>query len=106
MLLNDASSEDIIRQAIAKKTCITATYNKGQATLAPHSLFARHGELYLRAVTVDYDGRKPREPKLGTFKLAGLGDVAATRKLFSARAVFAGLEPPAEQPADAPGEAR
>lgn len=96
MLLNDVSVPDLLAHAIKRKVCVTATYNRGQATLAPHSLFERHGDLFLRAVTVDYDGRKPREPKLGTFKLVGLSDVAVTRKLFSPKAVFAGLDLPAE----------
>ena len=103
MLLNEAPVEDLLAHAIKRKVCVTATYNRGAATLAPHSLFERHGDLFLRAVTVDYDGRKPKEPKLGTFKLVGLGDVAVTRKLFSPKAVFAGLDLPADarEPVDA-----
>ena len=84
----------IIEAAATKRVCLTAIYNRGSVTLAPHSLFERHGELYLRAVRIEYEGRKPREPKLGTFKLAGLSEVEATRKLFS-RSIFAGLEQPA-----------
>lgn len=91
MLTAPPSPGDLLEQAIAKRVCVTGLYNRGQATLAPHSLFERHGELYLRAVTVDYDGRKPKEPKLGTFKLAGLSNLALTRKLFSPRSAFAGL---------------
>ena len=79
-----------IEQAMAKRVCVTALYNRGSVLLAPHSLFERHGELYLRAVRLEYEGRKPREPKLGTFKLSGLSAVAVTRKLF-ARSLFAGL---------------
>ena len=96
MLLTDVSVSDLLAHAIKRKVCITATYNRGAATLAPHSLFERHGDLFLRAVTVDYDGRKPKEPKLGTFKLSGLNDLAVTRKLFSPKAAFAGLDLPAE----------
>lgn len=92
-MLNDSPSvQDLLEQAMARRVCISALYNRGRATLAPHSMFERHGELYLRAVTVDFDGRKPKEPKLGIFKLAGLSDVALTRKLFSPRSAFAGLE--------------
>lgn len=83
-----------IEAAMAKRVCVAGTYNRGRVTLAPHSLFERHGELYLRAVRLDYDGRRPREPKLGTFKLAGLTELEATRKLF-ARSLFAGLDAPA-----------
>lgn len=81
-------TEIVITQAIAKKVCIAAVYNRVAVTLAPHSLFTRHDELYLRGVTVEHDGRKPREAKLGTFKLAGLTEVKATRKLFFARSLF------------------
>lgn len=92
VLTQTPSAQELLEQAMAKRVCVTALYNRGQATLAPHSLFERHGELYLRAVTIDYDGRKPKEPKLGTFKLAGLSSLALTRKLFSPRSAFAGLE--------------
>jgi hypothetical protein len=84
--------EALAREAMAKRVLLVATYNKGRSTLAPHSLFERHGELYLRAVTVERDGRAPREPKLGTFKLSGLSDVERTRRLFSKTALFAPLE--------------
>lgn len=80
--------ETVISHAIAKKLCIAAVYNRVAVTLAPHSLFTRHDELYLRAVTVEHDGRKPREAKLGTFKLAGLSEVKPTKKLFSPRSLF------------------
>jgi hypothetical protein len=76
---------EILHQAMAKRVCVSAIYNKKGAILAPHFLFSRHDELYLRAVTVEQDGRKPREPKLGTFKLSGLTEVALTRKLFRPR---------------------
>ena len=82
----------ILEQAAAKKVCVTAVYNRGAVTLAPHSLFERHGELYLRAVRLEFDGRKPREPKLGTFKLSGLSEVAPTRRLFS-RSLFGAFDP-------------
>ncbi len=82
--------ETVITHAIAKKVCIAAVYNRVAVTLAPQSLFARHDELYLRAVTLEHDGRKPRETKLGTFKLAGLSEVKATKKLFSPRSLFPG----------------
>ena len=102
---NDIQPEEIISLAIRKKVCVTAHYNRVAVTLAPHSLFTRHDDLFLRAVTLDHDGRKPREAKLGTFKVKGLSEVAMTRKLFSAGTVFKGLEP-AHPAAPAPEEAR
>jgi hypothetical protein len=88
-----SKAEALVHEAMAKRVLLTATYNKGRSTLAPHSLFERHGELYLRAVTVERDGRPPREAKLGTFKLSGLYEVERTRRLFSRAALFAPLEP-------------
>ncbi|HEY0012580.1 MAG TPA: hypothetical protein VGB79_06960 [Allosphingosinicella sp.] len=85
-------AETLVREAMAKRVLLAATYNKGRSVLAPHSLFERHGELYLRAVTVERDGRPPREAKLGTFKLTGLSEVERTRRLFSKAALFAPLE--------------
>lgn len=74
--------EALLLEAIRRKLCVAATYNRKAALLAPHAMFERHGDLFLRAVTVELERAKPREPKLGTFKLAGLHDVALTRKLF------------------------
>lgn len=87
---------DVVRQvleaAIAKRVLVEADFNRGRSLLAPHSLFTRHDELYLRAQTVEREGRKPSAPKLGTFKLSGLGNVSATRRLFSA-SLFIEREP-------------
>ncbi|MGR6328023.1 hypothetical protein ACU5AX_03055 [Sphingomonas sp. XXL09] len=60
-------------EAIVRMRAITATYNRGAVLLAPHILFTRHGEIYLDAVTLERDGKPPREEKMGTFKLDGLG---------------------------------
>lgn len=72
-----------LEQAMTKRVLVEADFNKGRSLLAPHSIFTRHDEFYLRAQTVERDGRKPSAPKLGTFKLSGLSNVALTRKLFS-----------------------
>lgn len=71
-------------EAIALQKCLTATYNKMVVKLAPHILYTRHDEMFIDAVTVDRDGRPPRELKLGTFKLAGLNDVALLDEQFEA----------------------
>jgi hypothetical protein len=85
---------EIFREAIARKRCVGGTYNKREMILAPHQMFERHGDLFVRAVTVEIDGQKPREAKLGTFKLSGLKDVAITRKLFRPQAnLLAAAEP-------------
>lgn len=77
----------MIEQAIRRRVCIKAFYNKTLVILAPHSFFTKYGATFLRAVTVEHGGRKPREPKLGKFKLAGLTDVQPTKKLF-AKTIF------------------
>ena len=80
----------LVLQAIALRKCLDAVYNNGRVRLAPHILFSRHEELYLAAVTITRDGQPPREPKLGTFKLAGLKDLAITDAGFDA---FPGFDP-------------
>src|SRR3546814_13379799 len=61
-----------------------ATYNKMVVKLAPHILYTRHDEMFIDAVTIERDGRPPRELKLGTFKLAGLNDVSLIEETFEA----------------------
>ena len=84
---------DILRMAITHKLCVTTSYNKRRVLLAPHIVFTRHDEPYLRAVTVELDDKRPREAKLGTFKLVGLGPISLTGRSF---------EPFAEYRASAP----
>ncbi|MCP1471411.1 hypothetical protein J3E64_003118 [Sphingobium sp. OAS761] len=73
-----------IFEAIALQKCLKVTYNKMVVTLAPHILYTRHDEMFIDAVTVDRDGRPPRELKLGTFKLAGLSDLQIVDEAFEA----------------------
>lgn len=81
-------------EAIVRQRAVTATYNKGVVTIAPHILYTRHGEIFVDAVTVERDGKPPREEKLGTFKLDGLGDPTLTDQPFTPSALF---EPEAEK---------
>ena len=81
-------------EAIVRQMTVTATYNKGAVTIAPHILYTRHGEIYVDATTVERDGKPPREEKLGTFKLDGLGDPTLTANTFRPSALF---EPVAEK---------
>ena len=78
----------IVLEAIARGTCIEAVYNRMKVTLAPHILYTRHDELYVDAVTVERDGRPPREVKLGAFKLTGLREVALAGQSFAREPVF------------------
>lgn len=77
-----------ILEAIAKRLCIEATYNRTTFRLAPHILYTRHDELYLDAVALEKAGQPPREIKIGTFKLAGLKDVVLCEIGFEPEAMF------------------
>lgn len=87
--MSDPVAEAALRAAIDLKLLVSAAYNKGRSVLAPHSLEERHGELYLKAVTIERDGRKPTQVKLGTFKMSGLTEVSLTRDMFPSEAIFA-----------------
>ena len=76
------SSSRIVLEAIARRRCLEAVYNRMAVRLAPHILYTRHDELYVDAVTVARDGKRPRETKLGTFKLGGLRDPAVAGQQF------------------------
>lgn len=95
--MSDPVAEAALRAAIDLKLLVSAAYNKGRSLLAPHSFVEKHGELYLRAVTVERDGRKPTQLKLGTFKLVGLTEVSLTRDLFSADEIFGAAEAAAKR---------
>ena len=60
----------------------------GDVTLAPHAIYTRHDEIYVDALTLDRNGKPPREEKMGTFKLAGLGALRLTPRRFTASALF------------------
>ena len=72
----------LLRRAIATRTCVVAVYNRGRVKLAPYILYNRDDTIFLDALTVERDGRPPREPKLGTFRLSGLGELCQTIELF------------------------
>ncbi len=72
----------MILEAIVKRHCITATYNRGVVTMAPHILYTRHDELHLDAVALDRDDKPPRELKIGTYRLSGLGAIARIDRPF------------------------
>ncbi|EZP48895.1 hypothetical protein BW41_03897 [Sphingomonas sp. RIT328] len=81
-------------EAIVRQLAVTATYNKGTVTIAPHILYTRHGEIYVDAVTMERDGKPPREEKVGTFKMDGLGAPTLTDTRFTPSSLF---EPAAEK---------
>jgi len=83
-----AGAPAIIFEAIVKMQAVSAMYNRGEVVLAPHVIFTRHDELYVDATTIERDGKPPREEKMGTFKLAGLGALRLTPRRFAASALF------------------
>ena len=82
----------IVLEAIVKTLAIVATYNRGEVTLAPHVLYTRHGELYVDAVTIERDGKPPKETKIGAFKLAGLSPIRLTARRFQPSDLFNAAE--------------
>lgn len=70
------SDPKILFQAIALRKCVHANYNKGDVRIAPHIMYTKHDEIYVDGVTIERDGRPPRERKLGSFKLTGLKELA------------------------------
>lgn len=83
----------LVLEAIALRKCVEATYNRMTVKLAPHILYTRHGELFLDAVTLEREGKPPRETKLGTFKLAGLQIRQVIARTFDAQPVFDPADP-------------
>ena len=76
------SVETIISNAIALKHRLGGSYNNGRVVLEPCLLYRDNDVLFLLAVTALRDGKPPREPKLGTFRLAGLNDVKRFDEMF------------------------
>ncbi|RYD24556.1 MAG: hypothetical protein EOP89_11160 [Lysobacteraceae bacterium] len=80
-------------EAIVRKKCLTATYNKLPIVLAPHIIFTRHGEMYVDGVVLEREGKPPREFKVGTFKLIGLVDLALVDRNFQVSELFSPSDP-------------
>lgn len=83
----------ILSQAIQVKFCAAAVYNKATFLLAPHILYTKHDELFLDAMVVERDGKPPKEPKMSTFKLSGLTEIAPTGQRFAPLPGFDALDP-------------
>ena len=78
----------IFLEAIALRKCVAAQYNRTRVKLAPHILYTRHDEMFVDAITIERDGRPPREVKLGSFKLAGLTEVELGGQSFEPAPIF------------------
>lgn len=80
-------------EAIVRKRCLRATYNRTDITLAPHVLYTRHGDLFVDGVVLQRDGQPQREAKLGTFKLTGLNAIALSDRGFHTSPLFVAGDP-------------
>ena len=78
----------IVLEAIVKQVALAATYNLADVTIAPHILYTRHGDLHVDAITLERDGKPPKEIKIGTFKLSGLGALRVTPRQFTPSKLF------------------
>lgn len=83
------ASMPVVFEAIVKQQALAATYNLGSVTLAPHIVYTKHGEYYVDAVTLEREGKPPKEAKVGAFKIAGLGGVRVTPRRFTPSELFA-----------------
>lgn len=83
-----STEAELIAQAIRRKLCIVAVYNRTAMQIAPHILYTRHGDLFVDGVALLRDGKVPAELKLGTFKLAGLNNVSLTAESFTVQPLF------------------
>jgi hypothetical protein len=88
-----AAAPALVFEAIVKQLCLAASYNRGEVVLAPHIVYTKHDELYVDAVTLERDGKPPREEKLGTFKLSGLVGPRVTPRRFTPSALFEPADP-------------
>jgi hypothetical protein len=71
----------VVFEAIARRMCVDAVYNRMMMRLSPHILYTRHDDL-------SRDGQPPRELKIGTFKLSGLRDMVVTEVPFVPQRIF------------------
>lgn len=77
-----------VMEAIVRLRCVAARYNGGNVVLAPHVLFMKNDALHIGALTIERDGKVPREAKIGIFKLDGLGDLRLIERAFDVNPVF------------------
>lgn len=71
-----------LMEAIVRQRIVTTRYNGERLRLAPHLLFERHGDLFVRALNLGKNVRPDDERRLGQFKLAGLGEAEVLEETF------------------------
>lgn len=82
-----------IIEAIARKQNVAAQYNGNLVKLAPHLLFERRGDLFVGALNLSKGWRADDEPRLGQFKLAGLGGMELLPEHFDPLPSFEAAAP-------------
>ena len=82
-----------IFEAIAPRRCLTARYNKLSLVLAPHVLYKRNDSFFIDAITITRDGEEPREPKVGSYNLAGLSELDVLDNAFEVHPLFNRMDP-------------
>jgi hypothetical protein len=85
--------DQLLFEAIARKVCVIATYNRVEMKLAPHILYRRNDVLYIDAVALEKAGLPARELKLGAFHLAGLSRISLSDQTFENDALFDRQDP-------------
>lgn len=71
-----------LMEAIVRKKIVAIRYNGERLRLAPHLLFERRGDLFVRALNLGKNFRPEDERRLGQFKLAGLGEAELLDETF------------------------
>jgi len=74
----EAEALHMILQALHLGLCLRWTYNRTATQVAPQLLYRRNGKFYCDAVAMEQDGVAVQEPKLGSFRLSGLGKLVLT----------------------------
>jgi hypothetical protein len=82
-----------ILEAIALRHCLGARYNKLALVLAPHVLYKRNDSFFIDAITITRDGQEPREPKVGSYNLAGLSELEVLETTFQEHPLFNRMDP-------------
>ena len=82
-----------VMEAIARKRTVAAHYNGQLLRLAPHLLFERRGDLIVSALNMSKAWRADDEPRLGQFKLAGLGAAELLNEPFEPLPTFEAMAP-------------
>jgi len=77
---DEASIVAVLTQAITRRSCVTWTYNRTAMRASPQILYWRNDALHCDAIVIERNGMAIIEPKLGSFRLSGLSDVAMADK--------------------------